>query len=253
MYNGLQVKLDRRFSNGFQLTTSYTYSKAMGFQSEDSNLDTYIDVRRNWRKLNFNRTHYFVQSYVYQLPFGKGKKFATSGIGSALLGGWQINGILSLATGTPMTFGGDSAVLKAPQNNNTLNWFGPDKIPVTHGTGRGVTWFTPTICNFNATKGNLLTTDCFAQPGAENGGQPEFGNLGWNVLDGPGFWNLDASVFRTFAIKERLKLEFRAEGFQVMNTPQWNNPDTGISSSTFGQITGAGGARTIQFWAKLMF
>ena len=251
MYNGLQVKFDRRFSNGFQLTTAYTWSKAMGMQSEDSGLDTYINARRNWRKLNFNRTHYFVQSYIYQLPFGKGKKFMTSGVGGAVLGGWQVNGILSLATGTPMTFGGSSAVLKAPGNNNTLNWFGPDPIQVTHGTGRGNTWFTPRICSFGGA--NPVTTDCFAQPGAENGGLPEFGNLSWNVLDGPGFWNLDASVFRTFRITERAKLEFRAEGFQVMNTPQWNNPDTGISSSTFGQITGAGGARSVQLAAKLMF
>ena len=85
------------------------------------------------------------------------------------------------------------------------------------------------------------------------GGLPEFGNLGWNVIDGPGFWNVDGSVFRVFTITERFKLQIRAEGLQVMNTPQWNNPDTGISSSTFGQITGAGGARSLQFWAKLMF
>lgn len=251
MYNGLQVKFDKRFSDGFAMTTAYTYSKAMGFQSEDSGLDDYIDVKRNWRRVNFNRTHYFVQSYVYQFPFGKGKKYLTSGVGSALLGGWQVNGILSLSTGTPINFGGDSAVLKAPQNNNTLNWFGPDKIQITHGTGRGVTWFTPSICNFKSNP--ISATNCFAQPGAENGGLPEFGNLGWNVIDGPGFWNLDASVFRTFPVRERMKLEVRAEAFQVMNTPQWNNPDTGISSSTFGQITGAGGARSLQLAAKFIF
>jgi hypothetical protein len=253
MYHSLQMKFDKRLGGGFAMTTSYTYSKAMGYQSEDSNLDDYIDVRRNWRRLNFNRTHYFVQSYVYELPFGKGKKYLTSGVADKLLGGWQVNGILSLSTGTPITFGGDSAVLKAPQNNNTLNWFGPDKIQVTHGTGRGVTWFNNTVCNFSASKGPIVNTDCFAQPGAENGGLPEFGNLSWNVIDGPGFWNVDASVFRIFQITERFKLQIRAEGLAIMNTPQWNNPDTGISSSTFGQITGAGGARSIQFWAKLMF
>ncbi len=253
MYNGLQVKFDKRYSNGFAMTTAYTWSKAMGYQSEDSGLDTYINPRRNWRRLNFDRTHYFVQSYVYELPFGKGKKYLDSGPAGMILGGWQVNGILSIASGTPMTFGGTSAILKAPGNNNTLNWFGPGPIPVTKGNGRSATWFTPTKCNFDPSKGSLVTTQCFAQPGAENGGLPEFGNLGWNVLSGPGFWNLDASVFRSFQFAERFKLQFRAEGFSVLNTPQWNNPNTDINSSNFGYITGAGGARSIQLGAKLTF
>ena len=96
-------------------------------------------------------------------------------------------------------------------------------------------------------------TDCFAQPGAENGGLPEFGNLSKNVISGPGFWNVDASVFRNFTIGERFKLQFRGEAFQALNTPQWNNPNTDITSSNFGLITGAGGARSMQLGAKLVF
>lgn len=252
MYHALQVKFDRRFANGFQLTTAYTYSKAMGYQSEDSGITFYINGRRNWRRLDFDRTHYFVQSYVYELPFGKGKKFFQSGPGSWILGGWQVNGILSIATGTPLNFGGNSAVLKAPGNGNTLNWFGPGPIQVTKGNGRNATWFTPTICNFNPSR-PLVTTNCFAQPGAENGGLPEFGNLGPNVISGPGFWNLDASVFRNFQITERWRLQLRGEGFSVINTPQWGNPNTDINSANFGYITGAGGARSIQLGAKLQF
>jgi hypothetical protein len=254
MYNGLQVKLDKRYSNGFALTTAYTFSKAMGFQSEDSRLDFYINPKRNWRRLNFDRTHYFVQSYVYELPFGKGKRFADSGPAAWVLGGWQLNGILSIASGVPLDFAGNSAILKAPGNNNTLNWFGPGPIQVTKGNGRDATWFNPTICNFAATPTRpLVTSQCFAQPGAGNGGQPEFGNLGKNVLTGPGFWNLDASIFRNFQIKERFKLQFRAEAFSVANTPQWNNPSTDINSANFGRITGAGGARSMQLAAKVQF
>ncbi len=163
-----------------------------------------------------------------------------------------MNGILSIATGTPLNFGGNSAVLKAPGNGNTLNWFGPGPIQVTKGNGRNATWFTPTICNFNPSR-PLVTTNCFAQPGAENGGLPEFGNLGPNVISGPGFWNLDASVFRNFQITERWRLQLRGEGFSVINTPQWGNPNTDINSANFGYITGAGGARSIQLGAKLQF
>jgi hypothetical protein len=253
-YNALQVKLDKRYSNGFSLTTSYTYSKAMGYQSEDSGIDFYINQRRNWRRLNFDRTHYFVQSYVYELPFGKGKKMLTSGPAAYILGGWQLNGILSVASGTPLDFSFSGASLKAPGNNNTLSWYGPGGIPVTKGNGRDATWFTPTICNFTNSAKPIVTSQCFAQPGTEvAGGVPEFGNLGKNVISGPGFWNLDASLFRNFQMGERYRLQFRAEAFSIANTPQWNNPNTDINSSNFGKITGAGGARSIQLGAKLMF
>lgn len=257
MYHGLQTKLDKRYSNGFAMTTSYSYQKAMGMQSEDAGLDFYINARRNWRRLDFDRTHTFAQSIVYELPFGKGKRYLTSGAGARVLGGWQLNTILSIYTGQPINFGGDSSVLKAPGNNNTLNWFGPGPIQVTHGTGRGVNWFTPTKCNFDPNKGALVATQCFAQPGAENGGIPEFGNLGRNPINGPGAWNLDASIFRDVNITERWKLELRGEAFSLFNTPRWGNPNTDINSANFGQITatsGVGsGARSIQLGAKLIF
>src|SRR5207248_8851787 len=130
MYHGLQAKLDRRFSGGFALTTSYTYSKAEGFQSEDSGHDFYIKPHRNWRRLDFDRRHFFAQSYVYELPFGKGKQFLQSGVAGAVMGGWQVNGVLQIASGAPIDFGGSSAILNAPGNNNTLNWLGPGPIPI---------------------------------------------------------------------------------------------------------------------------
>jgi hypothetical protein len=256
-YNGLQTKLDKRFSSGFGMTVSYTYHKAMGMQSEDAGLDYYVNARRNWRVLDFDRTHTFAASYVYELPFGKGKHYLTSGPAGLILGGWQLNGILTIYSGTPINFGGDTSQLKTPGNSNTLNWFGPGPIQVTHGTGRGVNWFTPTKCIFNDPDPNKrITTQCFAQPGAEQNpvnSVPEFGNLNRNAFRGPGAWNLDASLFRNFDISERFKFQLRGEAFSLANTPRWNNPDTGYSSATFGQITGAGGARSIQLGAKLIF
>ena len=239
-YNSLQVKLDKRYSGGLAITTSYTYSKALGYQSEDGGLTFYINPRRNWQVLSFNRTHNFVQSYVYELPFGKSKKYLTSGAAGWLLGGWQLNGILSIASGTPLNFGGNSSGLKAPGNGNTLNRFGP--IEIIKGNGRDKPWFDPTKCSAT------VTTSCFAQPGAL-----QFGNLGLNPINGPGFWNLDASVFRNFRVGERFNVEVRGEAFSVVNTPSWNNPDTGFGNRTFGFITGAGGNRTIQLGTKVSF
>ncbi len=85
-YNALQLKLDRRFSNGFAMTTAFTYGKALGYQSEDGGLTFYINGERNWQRLNFDRKFNYIQSFVYQFPFGKGGRFATSGIGRRGLG-----------------------------------------------------------------------------------------------------------------------------------------------------------------------
>ena len=256
MYNGLQLKLDKRFSSGFAMTTAYTFSKAMGYQSEDSFLEFFIDQRRNWQRLNFDRKHFFVQSYVYELPFGKNKQHLQSGVGSWLLGGWQVNGILTIASGAPLGNNGgtiafpySSAGLKAPGNQNTVNHFGP--IHVLYGDGFGHPWFDNTKCSAT------VTTNCFAPPAPL-----QFGNLGPNVIDGPGYWNLDASLFRNFKITERWNLQIRGEAFSVVNTPQWGQPNTDYTSANFGLITGlanqlpggqGGGARQIQLGAKLTF
>jgi hypothetical protein len=213
-----------------------TYNNVSG--SGVGALTFYIDASRNYSRANFDRTHSFVQSWLFELPFGKGKRWLQQGVASKLLGGWQTNAILSIYSGAPLNFAGDTGSLNAPGNGNTLNHAGP--ITVTKGNGRDAAWFDPTKCSATVTAG------CFSQP---NG----FGNLGPNVISGPGFWNLDASVFRNFAITERWNLQFRAEGFSVVNTPQWNSPNTDFNSANFGYITGAGGARTFQFAAKLSF
>jgi len=230
-YNALQVKVDRRFAKGLAITTAYTWARAEGYQSEDGGLAYYINPRRNWERLDFDRRQTFVQSYVWELPFGKNKPFVQNGVAAAILGGWQVNGILTLMTGTPLNFGYDAAGLKAPGNSNSLNVTGPIKI--LSGTNNGSFWFDTS----NLSAPAPLT----------------FGNLGRNVISGPGFFNLDGSLFRTFAIRERLRLEFRAEAFSATNTPQFNNPDTGITSSTFGRINGAGGNRTTQLGARILF
>ena len=256
MYHGLQLKLDKRFSNGFAMTTAYTFSKAMGYQSEDSFLEFFINQRRNWQRLNFDRKHFFAQSYVYELPFGKGKQHLQSGPTSWILGGWQVNGILTIASGAPLGNNGGTiafpysgAGLKAPGNQNTVNHFGP--IHVLYGDGFDHPWFDNTKCSA------AVSTNCFAPPAPL-----QFGNLGPNVIDGPGYWNLDASLFRNFEINERWHLQFRAEAFSVVNTPQWGQPNTDYTSANFGLITGlanqlpggqGGGARQIQLGAKLTF
>ncbi|HVW86123.1 MAG TPA: carboxypeptidase regulatory-like domain-containing protein [Bryobacteraceae bacterium] len=241
-YNGLQVKLDRRFSGGLSITTAYTYAKGLGFQGGDDGglaQNFYIDPRRSYARNDFDRTHTFVQSYVYDLPFGPGKRFLSSGLLSNILGGWRVNGILTLMTGTPFTIGASGTSLNTPGNNQTADQV--KDVAILHGINVGNPWFDPTA---------------FVQPTAPG----VFGNSGRNLMTGPGFFNLDGSLFKVISVRERYKLELRGEAFGLTNTPQFSNPGTAVnnynadpSKNTFGVITGAGGGRSLQLGARLTF
>jgi hypothetical protein len=249
-YNSLQVKLDRRFSGGFLMTTAYTYGKALGYSSEIDGLWNYIQPRRSYARLGFDRAQTFVQSYVYELPFGRNKRWLQSGAGRWVLGDWQVNGVFSLMTGRPITFG-TSVSANTPGSNITPDQIG--EIEILHniaGPGGSVLWF---------------DTSVFKQPLDADGKTPHFGNMGRNNFSGPGLGNLDASLFRKFQITERLKGEFRAESLNFTNTPAFGNPNTSLGSADFGKVTGtlAGlianqgtggtGSRVVQLGLKLVF
>ena len=244
-YHALQMKLDRKISGGFLMTTAYTYSKVLGFKTDGGGvtinstvgaLAFYIgDFHRNYGPLEYDRRHTFVQSLIYELPFGKGKPLLASGVGSKFLGGWQVSTILTLMTGTPLIFDGGGA-LNAPGNRQVPNLNG--SFTIFHGIGKNQPWFDTTV--FSKGPDNALGT------------APRL------AFSGPGLVNLDASLFRRFSIKERAGLEFRAEAFSVTNTPQFNNPGTNFNSSSFGFVTGTrgggfGGNRSVQFGAKITF
>jgi hypothetical protein len=248
-YHSLQVKVNRRFTNGLQIIGSYAYQKAEGYGGGDTggigglSGAFYIDQRRNWQRLDFDQKESLAVGWVYELPFGAGKRWANSNaVSRAVLGSWQLNGNFSARTGTPMNFGGNSGVLNAPGNGNTLNYFGPGGIRILHGVGRDAPWFSPAICSAT------VTAQCFAQPA-----NLQFGNLGHNVISGPGTWYVDLAVFRQFTISERVKVQLRGESFSVVNSPQWNNPDTNIGNKTFGFITSAGGNRSVQLGTKVIW
>lgn len=231
-YNGMQVKMDRRFSNGFLLTTAYTWSRAMANGGDDNGGPAwYINPERNWARAGFDRRQSFVQSYIYELPFGKGKPYLQSGPGAWVLGGWQLNGILTLMSGNAINFS-STAPNNAPGNAQTPNVSGPFRV--LGGINHAV-WF---------------DTSVFSAPAANT-----FGNVGRNAASGPNFYNLDASLFRTVHLTERMNLEFRVESFALPNAPRWqlNNPNTNVNDPNFGLIRGAGGNRSLQLGARLMF
>ncbi|MGH9720374.1 MAG: TonB-dependent receptor domain-containing protein, partial [Bryobacteraceae bacterium] len=211
-YDALQVKFDRRFSNGFMLTTAYTYSKSINFAPRQ-----YFDLLRDKGRTNFDLTHVFTQAYVYDLPFGRSKRWGQSGPLRWALGDWQVNGLLLLQTGRPLNLAYSSTSLNAPGHNNQPDLAGAGKPEVYGKVGVGQLWF---------------DTSRFAAPAPLT-----FGNVGRNILSGPGVANLDLSVFRRFKLTERFNLEFRAESFNFSNTPHFANPGTTFGSATFGQVT----------------
>jgi len=259
-YHALQAKLDRKFSAGFLMTTAYTYAKALGYVNEGSNtinstvggLQNYIgSIRSNYAPLGFDRRHTIVQSLIYELPFGKGKSLLTSGVGSKILGGWQVSTILTIMTGRPLNITGGST-LNAPGDTQVPNVTGSFKI--LHGVGasgpNGTPWFDVTPSNIVNNVPQCRGPFCQTAVGV-------LGNAPRRAFSGPGLFNLDASVFRRFPIKERVGLEFRAEAFSVTNTPQFDNPNSGFSTNTasnFGYVTATlGGNRSVQLGAKLTF
>lgn len=216
-YHALQAKFDRRFSNGFMLTTSYTWSKALNFSEDNGGVAIPFNVPINKGRMSDNRSHVFVQSYLYELPFGKGKRYGTSGAAAWLLGGWQFQGIFTALTGQWFSPSAAGSLLNAPGNAQRPNWIAPVKY--SGKVGPGQKFFEPSA---------------FAIPA-----QNTLGNAGRNILVGPGLVNLDASLFRNFHVREGWELTLRVESFNFSNTPHFANPNGNINSPQFGEVNGA--------------
>jgi hypothetical protein len=219
-YDSLQTRLQRKFSSGFQMQMSYTWGKALGYTAENSVSSPRVQHPAYWRKnygpTPLDRRHNAAISAVMELPFGRGKRWAQSGLAGALLGGWQINALSRLSTGTPVTPSAPATALNAPGSGNFADCNGPiEKI------GERTRWWDRT---------NL------ADPNAVSPNVPRFGTCGTGVLRGPGLINVDMGVFRRFRVTERINIQFRGEAFNISNTPHFSNPNADIASSNFGLI-----------------
>jgi len=212
-YNAFQAQATRRFSNGFQAQVSYTFSKAIAYNDEaDSSLAFTAPsaLGRNRSITNYDRPHNLQAAWAAELPFGRGKRWANQGhVASALLGGWQLNGIFSSYSGNPFTVSSAGTSLNAPGNSQTADQIRPE-VKILGGAGPGQAFFDPLA---------------YASVTAVR-----FGNSGLNSLRGPGVVNLDMGLFREFSATERVKIQFRAEAFNATNTPHFNNPGTNVSN-----------------------
>ncbi|HJQ31096.1 MAG TPA: TonB-dependent receptor [Pyrinomonadaceae bacterium] len=236
-YDSLQATLNRRWTSSL-FGLAYTFSKAINYADNDANprIQYMPEAERNRGPAGYDRPHNLQGYFVWDLPFGRAHRWLSDGIGSKVLGGFELTGLLSVMSGTPFYVVQNTAP--------NLNAGGSGQVP---------NQVKPTVEYFNGIGlGNpYFDTTAFA---AENGAR--FGSVGRNNLRGPGFKNLDLSLFRTFALSEYLKLQLRIEALNAFNHPNFANPNANISDpSTFGFITATTGTaqRTMRLAARLSF
>ncbi len=236
-YNALQMKIDRRFSNGLLVTNSYTLSKSMDYANENGGISTPIDFSKSWGRSNFDRTHNWVTTAIYELPWGPRKRWLNSGALGQVIGGWQLSGIFVAQSGTPLSITGSGTLFNTPGNTAYADLIGTEKI--LGNLGPGLLYFDPAA---------------YAQPAA--GTQ---GNMKRNGgPEGPGFWNVDMSLFKRFSVGAKRYAEIHVDAYDAPNAVRWGNPNTGYSANptgnTFGQIGGTtGGQRSLRFGARFVF
>jgi len=227
-YNALWSTLTKRFARGLQLNASYTWSKSIDYNSFSSpanavTVQNSYDVRNDRGLSDFDAGHRLVLSSIYELPFK----------GNRMKEGWQIGAIVQLQTGNPVNIVTNSSTV-----NGIANTVRPDVVGPVNTVGLVERWFDPT--SFVAV--------------------PRFGNLGRNVIIGPGFSNIDLSILKNTKINERVRLQFRAEFFDAFNKANFGQPGRIVGSASFGQVTNtrfptgdSGSSRQMQLVFKLIF
>lgn len=211
-YDGLQTRLQRRFAGGHQISLSYAFSKALGYAtSAPVQIPQYWSLNRGPQGTDI--THSLSAVGLFELPFGKGKRWAQSGFPSRIARGWQISGLMVAHSGPPFTATASTATLNAPYSSQFA-----DCISAPQQLGSILQWY---------------SRSAFGAPSAGR-----FGTCGVDSLRGPGLLNVDLGIQRKFAVGERIDLSFRAEMFNASNTPHHAMSSTSVNSGTFLQAFG---------------
>ena len=214
-YDALQARLDHRFSKGIQFGVNYTLSKSTGIAGNPNsdgalriNIPEYYDLNKSLS--DFDRTHVVNITNVTELPWGPERRWLNSGdLLSLIVGGWQVNNIVSFYSGTPFSVTASGTSLNAPENDQRADQVVSD-VKILGGIGRDNAYFDPLAF----------------KPVTE----ARFGTAPFNVLRGPGVASWDLGVFRQFQMPRGLNLTFRMEAFNVTNRPRFSNPGGNVSN-----------------------
>jgi hypothetical protein len=251
-YNSFQTGFEKRMSHGFTILANHTFSKALdnlpygqsvtgpGPNASGTVYPWYFPKADalDYGPSDFNRAQRFVVSYVWELPTPQ----AGGRVVRAVLGGWQLNGVLQAQTGDPLT-------VKSGKDQSNTGIGGDRAELIGKALGSGA-------CTTSAPCVNYLTPSSFAQPPSATVASPyiaSFGNFGKGAVSGPGMMTWDVGLFRSVAIGEHVKVQLRGEFFNVLNRANFSDPTTTLSSGGFGSITGAADPRIGQVALKILF
>jgi outer membrane receptor protein involved in Fe transport len=230
-YDGLELTLNKRFSRGYSILSSYTFGKAKDNTSSDDgfNAQDQLNPDDNWGLSDSDRRHRIVTSILWELPAPKARA------AKAVLGGWQLNGIVTLSAGTPFTI---SSGRDAALNFNTTRASLVSGVSPELSASRSQTELIQAYYNAAA----------FRTPA-----DGMLGDTPRNFLIGPGSRNVDLSLFRTFAVRKNYTLQFRVEAFNAFNWVNLGNPRSNIGAANPGAIDTAGDPRIMQFGLRMTF
>jgi hypothetical protein len=235
-YHSMQLKVDRRMRGGLLITNSYTLGRGYSYTNGDGTggtIPTPADIERSWQRTSFDSTHSFANSFLYLLPLGPDGKWLREGVIGRVLGDWQVTGVFSAISGTPIDFTAASANLRAPGNSQTPDATGKPKV--LGGIGSTDLWF---------------DTSVFSAPAPATWGNVERRGL----LTGPAYVNVDASIVKIIRIGAR-RAEIRADFFNALNIAHYANPNGTLGNQNFGRITDilAQTERMIRFGGRFLF
>jgi TonB dependent receptor len=242
-YHAFQFTLDKKYSSGLAYLVSYTWGKSIDigcsgwYGVEGCSIQNPYKFNNDRSVSGFDVTHLLSVSWVYQLPFGPGKRFAPENkVLSHIIGNWQFNGITTLVSGVPYDVGVGGDIANTGNSGCCAGYYERLNVVGEHKLS-------------NPTPQAWFNRAAFAVPAPFT-----FGNSGRNILRTDGTNNFDLSIFRQFPIREQWKVEFRAEMFNAFNTPTYSYPERNFSSPNFGQVTSTSNtARQIQFGLKILF
>lgn len=268
-YNSLQIELRRRFSNGLMVMGNYSFQKNLtnGVGTSQTYVEPFLDNRQpqlEYARADFDQTHVINFSNLYELPFGRNKKFLSGAhpVISHLISGWSINSIVRAGTGAPITFTDPRGTLNRAGRsgrqtpNTTLTTAEIKNLLGIFETSRGLYFINPSVTNQatgRASEGYGTTP--FAGQVFFNADPVATGTLGRAIINGPWTRNIDLAVLKNIKITEGVKLQIRGEAFNLLNSVYFAPGQTqDIGSTSFGRVTSTAiAARVMQVAVRLEF